>query len=174
MAQDTNSKVAAAKSALARAKAAGFPSMPKVAPVAIKAAPAPKPASGGGDPTVGASLKAKSDNVNEYLNSLPKMHKGGPVLADGAYQLKAGEHVLAKGEAAKATKHALMASGMKSLIQPGKASKVAAPKEKTSMSIEGANVVDKPSDGSAPKIPPAPRSPIPSDDAFHKSRVETI
>lgn len=49
------------------------------------------------------------------------MHNGGPVLADGAYRLKAGEHVLTAPEATKARKHALMASGMKSLAKPGKA-----------------------------------------------------
>jgi hypothetical protein len=48
------------------------------------------------------------------------MHTGGPVHADGAYQLKAGEHVLTAPEAAKARTHALAASGMKSLAKPAK------------------------------------------------------
>jgi hypothetical protein len=50
----------------------------------------------------------------------PKMHTGGPVMADGTYQLKAGEHVLTAPEAAKARKHAIMASGIKSLAKAGK------------------------------------------------------
>ena len=54
---------------------------------------------------------------------LGSMHTGGPVMADGAYQLKAGEHVLTAAEATKAKRHALMASGMKSLAKAGKAVK---------------------------------------------------
>lgn len=49
------------------------------------------------------------------FESAPKMHNGGPVLRDGVYQLKKGEHVLTEPEARKAKKHALMASGMTSL-----------------------------------------------------------
>lgn len=88
-----------------------FPSpKPAAAPVPKPAAaPAPKPAAG-----VGAELKAKSDNVAQYT-SAPKMHNGGPVLRDGVYQLKKGEHVLTEPEARKAKKHALMAAGMESL-----------------------------------------------------------
>ena len=85
------------------------------APAPKPAAPAPKPA-----PTTGDELKAKQDNVNTYLKSIPKMHVGGPVTEDGPYQLKAGEHVLTEPEAKKARKHALMAVGMKSLAKPGK------------------------------------------------------
>ena len=46
------------------------------------------------------------------------MHKGGPVTHDGIYRLKMGEHVLTEAEAKNARKHALMASGMKSLAKP--------------------------------------------------------
>jgi hypothetical protein len=176
--------VASAKAALSTANKK-FPSSmaPKspAAKVTVKANPAPKA------PSVGDELAAKSDNVNEYMAALPKMHKGGPVMADGAYILKAGEHVLTASEAGKARQHALAASGMKSLAKPAPklaaakqapakpAAKVAAKpaqKDNNSMSIEGANVVDK---TEAPgKIPPAPRSPLAQDDAYHSQRVTTI
>jgi hypothetical protein len=72
-----------------------------------------------------------------------------------------------------------MASGMKSLAMPGKAApakKAAAPKpaakDNNSMTVEGANVVDR---TKAPgDIPPAPRSPLKQDDAYQKQRVSTI
>src|ERR1035437_4518133 len=67
-----------------------------------------------------------------------KMHSGGPVKADGLYQLKAGEHVLTAKEAAKARTHAILASGLKSLSKP-------APSKGTgSMTIEAANPKSKP------------------------------
>lgn len=170
--------VSNAKAALASANKA-FPSSmaPKAsAPkVTAKAAPIVKA------PSVGDELAAKAANVKEYEAALPKMHKGGPVMSDGAYVLKAGEHVLAPGEADIARKHALMASGMKSLAKPGAKAKPPAakaptakpaPKDNNSMTIEGANVVDK---TAAPgNIPPAPRSPLAQDDAYHKQRTTTI
>jgi hypothetical protein len=80
--------------------------------------PAPKPA-----PTIGDELAAKKIMVDKARSALPpNMHKGGPVLTDGTYNLKAGEHVLAKGEADKARKHAILASGLKSLAKPGRKS----------------------------------------------------
>lgn len=45
-----------------------------------------------------------------------------------------------------------------------------APKEHNSMTVEG-DVIDL--SGDKPKVTPAPRSPIPMDDPFHKERVET-
>lgn len=158
--------VSNAKAALASANKA-FPSPAKApAPKAQPAAPVVHP------PTVGDELKAKADNVNQYMNA-PKMHKGGPVMADGVYTLRAGEHVLAKGEADKARKHALMASGVKSLAMPGKTAKPKAPAgDNNSMTVEGANVVDKTEPPG--KIPPAPRSPLKQDDAYQKQRVSTI
>jgi hypothetical protein len=86
-----------------------------------------KPALSVGEPEkgIGAELKAKADNIDSYMKALPKMHNGGPVLADGGYQLKAGEHVLTAAEALKARKHALMASGMNSLAKPSDKVKVA-------------------------------------------------
>jgi hypothetical protein len=123
---DNTSKVAAAKNVLAGANKA-FPSPKTTAPItAPPAAAAPKSTSGVGEPEkgIGAELAAKSANVDAYMKALPKMHKGGPVLADGGYHLKMGEHVLAPGEADKARKHAMLASGMKSLANPGKATTV--------------------------------------------------
>jgi hypothetical protein len=56
----------------------------------------------------------------------------------------------------------------KARIAAGKA----APKDKSSMTIEG-NVVDLSDPDKMPKATPAPRSPIPQDDPYHKERVET-
>lgn len=92
------------------------------------------------DPTEKKAYIAGSANVDKDYDStanatvvksnelqrraiLGSMHTGGPVMADGAYNLKAGEHVLTAPEAAKAKKHALMASGIKSLAKAGKAAK---------------------------------------------------
>ena len=69
-------------------------------------------------PTLGDELAAKSANVTQYTNSLPKMHEGGRVLKDGGYNLKAGEHVLTESQAQMARKHALMSIGMKRLSKP--------------------------------------------------------
>lgn len=101
--------LSSAKSALAHSNMA-FPAA-KPAPAKPTPAPASKPT-----PTISDELKAKQDNVNQYMNA-PKMHNGGPVAADGVYQLKKGEHVLTAPEAAKARKHAMMAVGMKSLAK---------------------------------------------------------
>jgi hypothetical protein len=114
MADDAVSKaLASAKATLAHANAA-FPTADKPAAPAPKA-PAAKPA-----PTLGDELAAKATMVGKARGALgvPRMHNGGPVPADGMYQLKAGEHVLTAPEAEKARKHALMAVGMKSLTKP--------------------------------------------------------
>lgn len=116
--------LAGAKATLAHANAS-FPS-PTPAPAA-KASPslAPKKASMSvGEPEKGIAndLKSKAgmvDKAKMALNDAPKMHKGGPVKKSGTYQLQAGEHVLTAPEAVIARKHALMASGMKSLSKPG-------------------------------------------------------
>lgn len=120
MPQDIASKLAGAKSTLAHAQKA-FPSSmaPKPAssaPVKVAAPAAPANPQG----NVGKELADKAANVKQYGDA-PKMHKGGPINKDGVYQLKAGEHVLAPGEADIARKHALMSVGMKSLMKPGKA-----------------------------------------------------
>lgn len=51
------------------------------------------------------------------VSHVPTMHMGGPVMKDGTYNLKKGAHVLTGPEAMQARKHALMASGMKSLAK---------------------------------------------------------
>jgi hypothetical protein len=118
-----------AKAALAHANAA-FPPAPKAASVPAKpAAPKPAPLSG-----LAAELNEKGKmmkNAKMALSDAPKMHKGGPIKADGVYTLKAGEHVLTAPEAAKARTHALMASGMKSLAKPAPK----APKGTASMTV---------------------------------------
>jgi hypothetical protein len=120
MAQDdggVQAKVQGAKTALAHAASKNFPALSKpAAPVAAK--PAATAA-----PTIGDELKSKSDNVNQYINSIPKMHNGGPVVGDGPRMLKDGEHVLTAAEAKKARKHGLMAVGLKSLAKEVSAKK---------------------------------------------------
>lgn len=120
-----------AKAALAHANAA-FPPASKAAP-AVAAKPAtPKAAPLSG---LGLELAEKGrmmKNAKLALTDAPKMHKGGPVHADGVYTLKAGEHVLTAPEAAKARTHALMASGMKSLAKPAP---VKAPRGTASMTV---------------------------------------
>ena len=118
-----------AKAALAHANAA-FPPASKVAPAAAPKPAAPKSA----DANLGVELANKGKmmkNAKMALTDAPKMHKGGPVKADGVYTLKAGEHVLTAPEAAKARTHALMASGMKSLAKPAPK----APKGTASMTV---------------------------------------
>ena len=113
--------LADAKGALAHANAA-FPS-PKPAPAAAPAKPAipSKSSISIGEPEKGIAkeLSEKAKNIGAVKNA-PKMHSGGPVMADGVYQLKAGEHVLTAPEAQKARRHAMMAAGMKSLAKPSK------------------------------------------------------
>lgn len=64
-----------------------------------------------------ASDAAAQDTKKPYADGALSYHKGGEIPADGTYKLKAGEHVLTAAEAAKARKHALMVSGMKSLAK---------------------------------------------------------
>lgn len=103
--------LASAKGALAHANAS-FPS-PAAKPTSPPAASAKSSA-----PSMSNELAAKKGMVDKAKSALPKMHKGGPVPADGDYNLKAGEHVLTESEAHLARQHALMASGMKSLAKP--------------------------------------------------------
>ena len=122
---DIATKLSAAKGVLSRASSAFPSSMAPKAPASkpASAAPAPKPAA----PSLGKELSEKASNVSAYAATAPKMHNGGPVLADGVYSMKKGEHVLTEAEAKKARKHALMAAGMKSLA---KATPKAADKKK--------------------------------------------
>jgi hypothetical protein len=113
-----------AKNALAHANSA-FPT-----PVAAAQAPQPVAAAKAVPaPSIGQELAAKKIMADKARSALPKLHKGGPVPEDGAYQLKAGEHVLTAPEAAKAAKAAKakaakksvpLVSGIKSLSAPGK------------------------------------------------------
>ena len=73
---------------------------------------------------VGAGLSKAGKSVDDaqgekkpYADDALSYHKGGEIPTDGTYKLKAGEHVLTAAEAAKARKHALMVSGMKSLAK---------------------------------------------------------
>lgn len=85
---------------------------------AAKAAPAAAPATAPKatvkTPSIGDELIAKQ----KMVSGLPKLHKGGPVPSDGAYQLKAGEHVLTAPEAGRARQHALIRAGMRSMAFP--------------------------------------------------------
>jgi hypothetical protein len=113
-----------AKAALAHANAA----FPQREPATKTAVASEKPA-----PSIGEELAVKKSMVDKAKSALPKMHKGGTVKADGGYSLKAGEHVLTAPEAELAKKHALMASGMKSLAKAGPAAK---PKGTATMTVE--------------------------------------
>ena len=123
MPNDIKSMLSGAKNALEHANKA-FPSpKPAAAPAAPKMHAAPEKPAG-----VGEELKVKQDNVKTYMDSLPKMHDGGPVAADGAYMLKAGEHVLTQPQAKMARKHAMMSVGMHRLSMPGAAPTAGQPK----------------------------------------------
>lgn len=111
--------------ALSDAKAALAKSYTDFPAVPAKAASAPTPAAAAKPktPSLGDELSAKKVMVDKARQALASMHKGGTITADGDYNLRAGEHVLTAPEAAKARKHALLASGMKSLAKPGKNAK---------------------------------------------------
>ena len=139
MATDAVTKaLSGAKSALSTAnKKFPSPATPKAAAPAAKPTAKSSSSISIGEPEKGiaSELKSKADNVSQYAAALPKMHDGGPVKKDGAYQLQAGEHVLTAVEARIARRHAIAASGMKSLAKY-------APK-KTSADSTKAKVGDK-------------------------------
>lgn len=122
MANDVASKVAEAKRVLAKANAfetqMGGP-LSKPVSTAPKSAPksAPKPSS----PRVPTSWGAATADIERSGGQIPKMHSGGPVLQDGVYRLKKGEHVLTPREVSRARNHAMIAAGMKSLVKAGSA-----------------------------------------------------
>src|ERR1700676_4688535 len=87
-----------AKAALAKASTA-FPS-PKAHPAATPAKAATAHVKS--TPTLSDELAAKKTMMDKARSALPRMHNGGPVLADGGYQLKGGELVLAGSEAKRA------------------------------------------------------------------------
>jgi len=72
------------------------------------AQPAPKvksPSLGNEAASAGAGLAAKAANVKQYEDAtnttLPKMHKGGTIPEDGAYNMKKGEEVIPAGRASE-------------------------------------------------------------------------
>ena len=108
--------------ALASAKSELASSYKKIPPMSTTPTPSPaaqpkSPAPVTKPPSISDELAAKKANVDQYTASLPKLHRGGEVKADGAYQLKKGEHVLTPKEAKVAHKHALMMSGLKSMAK---------------------------------------------------------
>ncbi len=80
----------------------------KATPSPVPAAPKPKAPSAGmlGDQGAdsAAGIKAKADNVDAYVKSVPKMHKGGVVEEDGVKNLKKGEVVIPKEKAEEGKK----------------------------------------------------------------------
>lgn len=77
------------------------------------------------DKASAAASSSHQSEVSRPAEITPNFHKGGTVKKDGQYQLKAGEHVLTAPEAEKAKKHAIMASGIKSLANAGAKAKKA-------------------------------------------------
>ena len=80
-----------------------------------------KPAASAAKAAASGAAKSSPTSIGKALESMPsggettspKMHDGGPVLTDGDYNLKAGEHVLTAPQAKMVRKHALMVVGMK-------------------------------------------------------------
>jgi hypothetical protein len=72
-----------------------------------------------------AATTSHQSEVSRPAEITPSFHKGGTVKKDGTYRLQAGEHVLTEPEAEKAKKHAIMASGIKSLANAGAKAKKA-------------------------------------------------
>lgn len=102
---DANKKLAKAKGALDSAVKFNGPVKPtKGAPIAAT----PKPKSSGlleGPGTdINAEMKAKGDNIGEYVKNVPKMHKGGEVKEDGLKNLQGGEVVIPKEKAEEGKK----------------------------------------------------------------------
>ncbi len=77
------------------------------------------------DKASAAATTSHQREVSRPAEITPSFHKGGTVKKDGTYRLKAGEHVLTAPEAEKAKKHAIMASGIKSLAKAGAKAKKA-------------------------------------------------
>jgi len=163
---DNAATLAKSKSVLAHANAA-FPSSmaPKPAqkPMAQASltheAPEHRPVPSDRATTRQQNIQAVSDVAKSAgmsgVGTIGTLHNGGPVTRDGAYNLKKGEHVLTEPEAKQARKHALMASGIKSLAKtaPKTAGEPAAKKsgsKKTTTGItvrpekkQAAKIVDK-------------------------------
>lgn len=79
-----------------------------------------------------AGLGAVSDNVKQYISSIPKMHKGGVVSKNGIYNMKAGETVRTPEQEKKMQDHIKKASSAAQVMtkdEPKKESKPAEKKE---------------------------------------------
>ena len=120
MPNDIDQMLTAAKGTLAKANSSFPSSMAPKAPIAtpVKSKPVASKSYSIGEPEPGIAkeLSEKAKTVSQVANA-PKMHKGGPVKADGIYNLRAGEHVLTEPEARLARRHAIMAAGLKSLAK---------------------------------------------------------
>lgn len=128
-------KVAAAKKALNAAvhnPKVGTPIRPPTPPTPTPGSDSPakaKPASSGllsEAASAGAGLKAKQENVDQYLKAsgvesqVPKMHTGGPVKEDGVKNLKKGEFVLPKEKAKEGEKIMAMKAKAKGVMNAAK------------------------------------------------------
>jgi len=82
-------------------------------------------AGGASDKASAAASSSHQSEVSRPAEIPTSFHKGGTVPKDGTYRLQAGEHVLTAPEAEKARKHAIMASGIKSLAKAGAKAKKA-------------------------------------------------
>jgi hypothetical protein len=100
---------AIADSKKALASAVKFNGPVKKTPVSpVKPTPKPKMAStgllGGEGTDIVGEMKAKGDNVDQYVKNVPKMHKGGEVMEDGVKNLQKGEVVIPKEKAEEGKK----------------------------------------------------------------------
>ena len=134
--------LASAKQTLSKAQK-DFPSssLATPAPKASPAAAAGKAVTSGAASTtgLGAELtaaktsRAKATTAGKVSGTtpvMPSMHEGGPVPADGPYNLKAGEHVLTAPQVKMVRQHALMAVGMKKgLVAPASGATAGEPKK---------------------------------------------
>ena len=111
-----NDPVAAALSKAKTTLAHANSSFPGTGSSAVSS-PTPSPAPVKSTPTIGQELAVKKGMVDKARTAIPKMHVGGPVPADGTYDLQAGEHVLTAPQAKMVRKHALMSVGMSSLAR---------------------------------------------------------
>jgi len=83
-------------------------------------------------PSTAAGLGSVAANVKAYQSSIPKMHKGGVVSKDGAYQMKAGETVRTPKQEKTMQEHIKKASSAAQVMtkdEPKKESKPAEKKE---------------------------------------------
>jgi hypothetical protein len=175
---DIASKLAKATGALAHANKTLPSSMaPKAAAPAAKAPAAPKApvTTGEPNPGLGKELAEKQANVKSYNDANanaapaapPKMHRGGPIVTTGDYNLKEGEHVLNAKEAehlknahSKAKTILSMTKGLKSLQRKGSTAPPSAGNDmahaKSTLETASKFKAEKPAP--SPKAPPDKKS----------------